>query len=95
MAEIIIKNQKETKEGWEFEVALKDAVSRTEHTVLVDKEHYQALTGGEIEPKELVELSMEFLLEREPKEEILEEFDLRDIAQYFPEYESTISEGGL
>ena len=35
---------------------------------------------------ELVEASLRFLLEREPKESILRSFEVGDIARYFPEY---------
>jgi len=50
-------------------------------------------TAGQAEkvpPEELVKKSFEFLLAREPKESILREFNLREIAKYFPEYESEI-----
>lgn len=39
---------------------------------------------------DLVEASFAFLLEREPKESILREFDLTVIGRYFPEYEQEI-----
>ncbi len=42
--------------------------------------------GGDAEPESLVRASFEFLLEREPKESILQAFDLPVIEQYFPEY---------
>jgi hypothetical protein len=38
------------------------------------------------DPERLVRVSFEFLLEREPASSILAEFDLSDIARYFPEY---------
>ena len=37
--------------------------------------------------EELVRDSFAFLLEREPKESILEEFDLPAIKRYFPDYD--------
>jgi hypothetical protein len=40
-----------------------------------------------------VKRSFQFLLEREPKESILAEFDLRVIGRYFEEYESEIKRG--
>jgi len=48
------------------------------------------LTGGKMEPEELVRHSFEFLLEREPKESILGRFDLSVIGRYFPEFEREI-----
>lgn len=44
------------------------------------------------DPLELVRLSFEFLLEREPAGSILERFDLDVISRYFPDYESVLSE---
>ena len=38
------------------------------------------------DPERLVRASFEFLLEREPASSILAEFELSDIARYFPEY---------
>ena len=40
--------------------------------------------------EELLKRSSEFLLEHEPKESILRQFDLSDISRYFPEYEREI-----
>jgi hypothetical protein len=37
--------------------------------------------------------SFAFLLEREPKESILREFDLSVITRYYPEYERAITRG--
>ena len=42
--------------------------------------------GGEDQPERLIQASFEFLLEREPKEAILSEFELPVIERYFPEY---------
>jgi hypothetical protein len=39
-----------------------------------------------------VEASFEFMLEREPRESILREFDLPLIGRYFPEYPRVIGE---
>ncbi len=60
------------------------------HDVTVDPKHYEKLTAGTVEPRELVRLSFQFLLERESKESILSRFDLSVISRYFPEYEREI-----
>lgn len=65
--------------------------SQTTHKVTVSQETYQRLTGGLKSAEELVHASFEFLLDREPKESILPEFNLIDIKKYFPEYETVIS----
>jgi hypothetical protein len=48
------------------------------------------LPPGATDPERLVQASFEFLLEREPKEAILRQFELADIGRYFPEYERVI-----
>ncbi|HEX7456678.1 MAG TPA: hypothetical protein VF303_04410 [Candidatus Nanoarchaeia archaeon] len=65
--------------------------TKTSHLVTVSQELYQRLTGGIKSAEELVKASFEFLLEREPKESILQSFDLSQIQKYFPEYETIIS----
>ena len=77
----------ETVRDGEFLVRVIDVGSETSHRVTLKAEYYGRLTGGKIEPRELVRRSFQFLLEREPKESILGQFDLQVIARYFPEYE--------
>jgi hypothetical protein len=42
--------------------------------------------------RRLVQISFEFLLEREPATAILRRFDLDVIGRYFPEYRKVVSE---
>ena len=62
----------------------------TTHTVSVEPEYAERLTGGRITAEELVRRSFEFLLEREPNTSILQCFELPLISRYFPEFESSI-----
>ncbi len=80
----------ETVREGEFLVRVIDGKSETSHRVTLNAEHYNRLTRGKIEAQELVKRSFQFLLEREPKESILGQFDLQVIARYFPEYEREI-----
>jgi len=72
----VIVNER-NKKAW-FRVTLGDA-------------YHQALSGGAVTKEKLIEESFEFLLTREPKESILKEFDLTEIARYFPAYEKEIA----
>ena len=81
----------ETLRDGEFRVRVIDGDSQSSHQVTLNAEHYNRLTRGKIEPQELVRRSFQFLLEREPKESILGQFDLQAIARYFPEYEREIT----
>lgn len=76
--------------GWTAVVEVSEGGGGTTHRVAVTSDAYERLSGGAATPEELVRRSFEFLLEREPKESILREFDLTVISRYFPEYEAEI-----
>ncbi|MCL6565017.1 MAG: hypothetical protein K6U09_01190 [Acidobacteriia bacterium] len=80
------------KSPGEYLVTVEEAGSRTTHRVRVAPDYAHKLTAGRVSEEELVRRSFEFLLAREPKEQILGTFDLRVIARYFPEYEREIRE---
>jgi len=84
MSTITILKKTENDSGWQFTIRLSDAQSETEHLVTVTRMTYEKLTGGQHSSDELIIKSFEFLLEREPKESILREFELDDISTYFP-----------
>lgn len=86
MHEIKIVQEQETDSGWRFRVSVDGQV----HKVTVGEDFWQAKTKGQETPESLVRRTFEFLLEREPKESILTEFDLKDILNYFPEYDTQI-----
>jgi hypothetical protein len=74
----------------QFRVRVSDGSGETSHLVTVKPEDYLRLTGGKVDPAELVRRSFEFLLDNEPKESILRRFDLSAIEKYFPQYEREI-----
>lgn len=90
MVNINIKKKQDIENGWSFLVEVEEDGGALEYLVSLDKEYWGKLTGGKIKPNELIHRSFEFLLEREPKESILKEFNLELINKYFPEYESEI-----
>jgi hypothetical protein len=73
-----------------FRVRVIEGESESTHQVTLDPKDYARLAGGAVEPQELVRKSLEFLLEREPKESILSRFNLSVISRYFPEFEREI-----
>lgn len=79
-------------EGWEFEVTVSEGHSQTSHRVTMSHAVYDRLTGGRVTPEECVRKAFEFLLEREPKESILRQFDIRKISFYFPDFEQTLQQ---
>ncbi len=64
--------------------------SQTRHRVSMDKEYYEKLSNGIIGPEDFIKKSFEFLSKREDKDSILKEFNIKQIREYFPEYEAEI-----
>ena len=73
-----------------FLVKVLENDSETSHKVNVSDKNLKYLTNNKINKKELIKLSFEFLLKREPKESILAEFDIMVISTYFPEYKNEL-----
>jgi hypothetical protein len=73
----------------QFSVSVTEGNSQSLHQVTLREDDIRRL-AGENGAEELVRRSFEFLLEREPKESILADFELGVIQSYFPEYERII-----
>ncbi len=80
----------EKMDATNFRVRVREGRSESAHHVTLDPKDHARLTGGAVEPQELIRKSFEFLLERESKESIPSRFDLTVISRYFPEYEREI-----
>ncbi|HUG07676.1 MAG TPA: hypothetical protein VMP13_02060 [Acidimicrobiia bacterium] len=74
-----------------FEVTIDETSSTSTHLVTATAKHVELLCG-DCDPAHLVEASIRFLLDRETKEAIMSQFDLDVIAQYFPDYASSIDD---
>ncbi|HEX7074067.1 MAG TPA: hypothetical protein VF226_08515 [Hyphomicrobiaceae bacterium] len=73
-----------------FEVSVREGGSETRHRVTMADGMVAQLGQGQFTPEQCIEASFRFLLDREPKESILREFDVAVIARYFPEYEAEL-----
>ena len=73
-----------------FEVTVRDADGESRHRVTVSKATCERLTAGLHPPEHCIEAAFRFLLDREPKESILNRFDITVIARYFPEFEREV-----
>ena len=78
------------RDRWRCEVRIGDDPDATRHQVAVSDEDLVKLAPAGTSVERVVEASFVFLLEREPRESILRQFDLAVIARYFPEYEREI-----
>lgn len=86
MSKITVKRQS----GDTFEVTVEDATDKTRHFVTMSAEVYQRLSEGHVDQERVIEAAFRFLLEREPKEHILQRFDMTVIGRYFPEFERAL-----
>ena len=78
---------------WSYHVEVTESDgsgSQTRHKVSMDKEYYEKISNGIIGPEDFVKKSFEFLSKREDKDSILKEFNIKQIREYFPEYETEI-----
>lgn len=71
--------------GWHCAVTIGDDDRATTHEVTVDRDVLDDLAPGAT-PEELVRVSFEFLLEREPRESIMRRFELPIIGRFFGDY---------
>jgi hypothetical protein len=76
--------------GWRCTVVVGDDPGATTHRVGVTAADLERLAPPGVAVERLVDASFGFLLEREPRESILREFDLLLIGRYFPEYEGEL-----
>ncbi len=85
MAETLV-----TEADGQFDVTLTDGASVTQHEVTVSPADLARIGVEVADARAVVEESMRFLLEREPKEAIMSRFDVSDIPGYFPDYPDEI-----
>ncbi|MBF0426907.1 MAG: hypothetical protein HQL66_13925 [Magnetococcales bacterium] len=86
---IVVRQTQTDSYPLRFKVSVEEEGVRTEHTVTVDQMTFDRIVGsigGGCQPLGVVEASFRFLLDREPKEAILNRFDLTLIPHHFPEY---------
>jgi hypothetical protein len=69
-----------------FRVTVTGGETPTTHRVTVPQGYLEELGVPDAAPEAVVRESFAFLLEREPATSILPEFDLPEIARYFPSY---------
>lgn len=73
-------------EPFRFQVVVRERGSETRHLVTMASRTSRELTQGAASPERCIEAAFRFLLDREPKESILSQFDVTVISRYFPEF---------
>jgi hypothetical protein len=77
--------------GWTCRVRIEEAARTvSEHTVKVSRSDIERFSPAS-SVEDLVTRSFVFLLEREPPQSILRNFELTDIERYFPDFPRVIS----
>jgi hypothetical protein len=91
MSDITVRCDGNRETGWTCAVAVsEDGHVVTNHQVRLGAADLDRFAPGADDPRALVRVSFDFLLEREPPGSILRTFDLPVIGDYFPEYEAEI-----
>ena len=87
---IHVERVEEAKEPLAFCVTVSEDQSETKYNVTLPQSAYQRLTQGKVTPERCVQAAFQFLLDREPKESILRNFDVTVISNYFPAFQREI-----
>jgi len=74
-----------------FQVTVTGDGAETHHHVTLSREALTDIFGPACPPVKGVEAAFRFLLDREPKESILPNFDITLISRYFPEFRTEIT----
>ena len=92
--EISMIDVKPVSEGdpLEFEVIVREGSGESHHHVTMSQDTWHRLTSGSHDPTDCIKASFRFLLDREPKESILNRFDVSVISRYFPEFERELEQ---
>ena len=72
-----------------FVVTVADSITTT-HTVTVTDQSLTDLTDNNVTKTQLLEFSLNFLLDREPNTSILSSFDINVISRYFSDYRDEV-----
>jgi hypothetical protein len=74
----------------EFKV-VRDGEGESRHHVTMARETYEQLTDTKYTPERCLEAAFRFFLDGEPKESILERFDVTVISRHFAEFDQELS----
>lgn len=73
-----------------YEVTVTEPGSESRHQVTASESTLSDLGAGHPSGEDFVRACFQFLLAREPKEQIMSRFDVTVIGRYFPEFEEEI-----
>lgn len=92
---IVVSDIEETPLGWRAEVVVGGEDDATAHTVSLSRTLATKLSGqDDPDPREILVKTFDFLLHKEPKESILQEFDVSTVSTFFPDFEQSFTANG-
>lgn len=74
-----------------FNVRVAEDGTATEHVVTLSGADYERIGKGFRSPEAFVRECFAYLLEQEPKDQIMTSFDISQIRTYFPDFEVDIA----
>jgi hypothetical protein len=77
-------------DGYRCSVEIGDDPGATHHEVAFSKAEMDRLAPEGTKPEELARAAFRFLLDQEPREAILRDFELQVIGRYFPGWEGAV-----
>ena len=90
MAEIHVRNQQETADGFRFDVTIDEAGRRSTHVVSLSRADYERWGSAGVSAAAVTRRCVEILLERVSQRKLLERFDVREAVQLYPAFEMEI-----
>ena len=73
--------------GFTFDVIVRDLRGESRHRATIEANEAERCATLGAEPSRCVEAAMRFLLDREPKESIMNAFDMGVVRRYFPQFD--------
>lgn len=73
-----------------FTVSVNDRAGSSQYVVTLSGSDFERLGRNYRSPEAFIEACFGFLLDREPREQILSSFDISQIGTFFPEFEEVI-----
>jgi hypothetical protein len=90
MVDIEISTETDSSRGWRFNVTLFTEGRKRDYDVSLSWSDYDHWSHGRVPPEQVVRAAFKFLLDREPADAILGQFDCAVIRRYFPEVDQKL-----
>lgn len=90
MADVRVSDQRETDDGFRFDVTVDEAGRRTRHEVTLRRDDYERWGSEGISAAAVVRRCVEILLGRVSQKDLLQRFDVSQAVRLYPAFETEI-----